>query len=105
MKLPNASEITSVAVTLPPMKFPLASWVAVMVVVPAPTIVTVPLEVTVATPEPDASILYVNAPLLSLVGAVMVNAASPKFLDGVDNVPMVGAIGDTTSDANTIRRL
>jgi hypothetical protein len=70
-----------------------------MVVVPAPTTVTVPPEVTVATP--GALLVYVNAPLLSLVGAVRSNAASPKFLAGALKAPMEGAIGETTSDAVT----
>jgi hypothetical protein len=68
-----------------------------MVVVPTPTIVTVPLDVTVAT---AASLLvYVKAPLLSLVGAVRLNEASPKFLAGALRAPMVGAIGETTNEA------
>jgi hypothetical protein len=70
-----------------------------MVVVPAPTTVTLPPEVTVAT---DGALLeYVNAPSLLLVGAVRLNDASPKFLAGTVNVPMLGAIGETTNDAVT----
>jgi hypothetical protein len=68
-----------------------------MVVVPTPTIVTVPLDVTVATA--GALLVYVKAPLLSLVGAVRLNDASPKFLAGAVKVPMVGAIGETTNEA------
>jgi hypothetical protein len=68
-----------------------------MVVVPAPTIVTVPPEVTVATP--GALLVYVNAPPLLLVGAVRLNEASPKFLAGTLKAPMVGAIGETTNEA------
>jgi hypothetical protein len=49
-----------------------------MTVVPRPTIVTVPPDVTVATLV--ALLVYVNAPLLLLVGAVMLNDASPKLL-------------------------
>jgi hypothetical protein len=70
-----------------------------MVVLPAPTMVTVPPEVTVATPA--ALLVYVNAPALLLVGAVRLNAASPKFLAGTVRTPMVGAMGETTSDAVT----
>ena len=73
-----------------------------MVAVPAPMIVTTPLDVTVATPDSDASIVYVNAPLLSVVCAVRLNDASRKFLPGTVNVPKVGAIGETTSDALTL---
>jgi hypothetical protein len=47
-------------------------------------------------------LVYVNAPLLSVVGAVKLNEASPKFFAGTDNDPMVGAMGDTTSDAETL---
>ncbi len=68
-----------------------AAWVAVIVALPAPMIVTVPLDVTVATPE--ASLVYVNAPLLSDVGAVRLNDASLKFLAGAVSVSTVGAIG------------
>jgi hypothetical protein len=70
-----------------------------MVVLPAPTTVTVPPEVTVATPS--ALLVYVNAPVLLLVGAVRLNAASPKFLAGAVKAPMVGAIDETTNDAVT----
>ena len=59
-----------------------------MVVVPAPTTVTVPPEVTVATS--GALLVYVNAPLLLLVGAVRLNETSPNFLVGALRVPMVG---------------
>jgi hypothetical protein len=71
-----------------------------MVVDPAPTTVTVPLVVTVATAV--LLLVYVNAPLLSLVGAVKLNEASLKFLAGTDNAPIVGAMADTTSDAVTL---
>jgi hypothetical protein len=74
-----------------------------MVVLPAPTIVTVPLEVTVATAVLLLS--YVNAPLLSLVGALRLNGCSPKFLAGIANAPIVGAIGDTTKTAVTLPAL
>jgi len=69
-----------------------------MVVVPVPTMVTVPPEVTVATP--GVLLVYVNAPPLLLVGAVRSNDASPKFLAGALKAPMVGAMGETTSDAD-----
>ena len=71
-----------------------------MVVVPAPTTVTVPPEVTVATAV--LLLVYVKAPPLLLDGAVRLNDASPKFLADTDNVPMVGAIADTTSEADTL---
>ena len=72
---------------------------AVMVVLPAPTIVTVPPVVTVAT----ASLLlvYVKAPPLLLLGAVRSNATAPKFLAGAVNVPIVGAICETVNDEVT----
>ncbi len=67
---------------------------------PAPTIVTVPPEVTVATP--GALLVYVNAPPLLLVGAVRLNEASPKFLAGALKAPMVGAMAETAKDAVTV---
>ena len=73
------------------------AWVAVMVVLPAPTTVTVPPEVTVATAV--LLLVYVKAPPLLLVGAVRSNAASPKFLAGAVRAPIVGAMDETTSDA------
>ena len=66
---------------------------------PAPTTVTVPPEVTVATPS--ALLVYVNAPVLLLVGAVRLNAASPKFLAGALRAPIVGAMAEITKDAVT----
>ena len=68
--------------------------------VPAPTIVTVPPEVTVATD--GVLLVYVNAPLLLLVGAVRLNDASPKFLAGTVNVPMVGVMSETTKEPDTL---
>jgi hypothetical protein len=74
-----------------------------MVADPAPTTVTTPTPPTSATVATAVLLLvYVNAPLLSLVGAVKLNEASPKFFAGTDNDPMVGAMGDTTSDAVTL---
>jgi hypothetical protein len=70
---------------------------------PAPTTVTTatpPTSATVATAV--LLLVYVNAPLLSLVGAVRLKEASPKFFAGTDNDPMVGAMADTTSDAVTL---
>jgi hypothetical protein len=72
-----------------------------MVVLPAPLIVTVPSDDTVATAW-LLLLVYVKAPLLLLVGAVRLKDASPKFLAGADNAPMVGAIGETTNDAVTL---
>ena len=66
---------------------------------PAPTTVTVPPDVTVATPS--ALLVYVNAPVLLLVGAVRSNAEAPKFLAGALRAPMVGAMAETTNDAVT----
>ena len=66
---------------------------------PAPTTVTVPPEVTVATAESLLS--YVKAPPLLLVGAVRSNAEAPKFLAGAVRAPMVGAMGETTKEAVT----
>ncbi len=76
--------------------------VAVMVALPAPTMVTVPpLDVTVATAV--LLLVYVKAPSLLLVGAVRLNEASPKFLAGAVSVPMVGAMAETTKDPVTLR--
>ena len=61
-----------------------------MIALPTPRIATIPSDVTVATPAPDVSIVYVNAPLLSVVGAVILNAASRKFLGGAVSVPIIG---------------
>jgi hypothetical protein len=74
-----------------------------MVVLPALTTVTTPTPPTNATVATAVLLLvYVNAPALLLVGAVKLNEASPKFLVGTDNAPMVGAMGDTTRDAVTL---
>jgi hypothetical protein len=74
-----------------------------MVVVPAPTTVTTPTPPTSSTVATAVLLLvYVNAPLLSLVGAVKLNDASLKFFAGTDNAPILGAMGDTTSDADTV---
>jgi hypothetical protein len=70
-----------------------------MVVLPAPTTVTLPPEVTVATAV--TLLVYVIAPLLLLLGAVRSNAAAPKFLAGAVKAPIVGAMGETTSVAVT----
>ena len=63
-----------------------------MVVLPIPTMVTTPPDVTVATV--GVLLVYTNAPLLSLVGAVKLNDASPKFLDETVKAPKVGVIAD-----------
>ena len=75
----------SVAVILSLVKRPFAAWVAVMVVVPTPAIVTTPPDVTVATAV--LLLVYVNAPLLSVTGAVMLNDASPNVFAGILNAP------------------
>jgi hypothetical protein len=98
VNVPNAGaigETTNTPVTALVVKFPHASWVAVMVALPAPTTVTTPPDVTVATL--GALLEYVNAPLLSVVGAVRLNDTSLKSLAGTVNVPKVGAIGETTN--------
>ena len=74
-----------------------------MVVLPAPTMLTVPPVVTVATAV--LLLVYVIAPLLLLEGAVRSNATAPKFLAGAVNAPIVGAIGETTSEAVTLPAL
>lgn len=63
-----------------------------IVAVPTPTMVTTPSDVTMATF--DASDEYVKAPLLSLVGAVRLKDASPKFFEGTVSDPMLGVIPD-----------
>ena len=73
-----------------------AACEAVIVVEPAPTIVTEPVEeLIVATLVSE--LLKVNAPLLGDEGAVMVNVASPKVLDGAVNEPKVGVAALTTN--------
>ena len=73
-----------------------AAWLAVMVLEPAPTIVTAPVEeLIVATPEFE--LLKVNAPLLVDEGADIVNDASPKVLAGATNEPKVGVAASTTN--------
>jgi predicted metal-binding membrane protein len=69
-----------------------------MTVVPMPTIVTVPPDVTVATLV--TLLVYVNAPLLLLVGA-MLNDASPTTLLYLGITTMVGTAGETTNEADT----
>jgi hypothetical protein len=99
-KVGAIGETTNTPVTVLVVKFPHASWTAEIVALPAPTTVTSPPDVTVATL--GVLLEYVNAPLLSLVGAVRLNDASLKFLVGIVNVPKVGAIGETTKDAVTL---
>ena len=78
-----------------------AAWLAVMVVEPAPTIVTAPVEeLIVATAAFE--LVKVNTPLLGDEGAVMVNVASPKVLAGATNDPKVGAAAPTR---NVVRML
>ena len=62
---------------------------------PALTIVTVPPLVIVATAV--LLLVYVNAPLLLLVGAVRLKDASPKFLAGTVNAPNVGVARRTVN--------
>ena len=76
---------TNDAVMLSLVKLPLAAWVAVMVVVPDFIIVTVPLVVTVATVV--SLLVYVNAPGLSLTGALRLNGVSPNVFAGILKAP------------------
>ena len=80
----SALPTTNDAVILSLVKRPFAAWVAVMVVLPIFMIVTVPPVVTVATVV--SLLVYVNAPLLSVTGAVILNDASPKFA-AIANAP------------------
>ena len=66
-----------------------------MVALPAPTTVTRPPDVTVATV--GVLLENTNAPLLSLVGAVRLNDASPKILAGIVNTPIVGLVAIITN--------
>jgi hypothetical protein len=60
-------------------------------VVPIPTTVMVfPLTVAIA----GLLLVYVNAPVLLLVGAVIVNGASPKVFGGIEKLVIVGAFDD-----------
>ena len=69
---------------------------AVIVVEPAPTIVTEPVEeLIVATAVSE--LVKVNVPLLVDVGADIVNVASPKVLAGATNDPKVGDAALTTN--------
>ena len=69
---------------------------AVIVVEPAPTIVTEPVEeLIVATAVSE--LVKVNVPLLVDVGADIVNVASPKVLAGATNDPKVGVAALTTN--------
>jgi hypothetical protein len=61
---------------------------------------TPPTNDTVATEV--LLLVYVKAPPLLLEGTVRLNEASPKFLAGTDNVPIVGAIAETTKEALTL---
>jgi hypothetical protein len=69
---------------------------AVIVVEPAPSIVTAPdEELIVATLVLE--LVKVNAPLLDDEGADIVNIASPKVLVGATNDPKVGDAALTTN--------
>ncbi len=65
----------------------IAACVAVIVVDPAPTSVTV-VPLTVATAK--LLLVYVNAPLLLVVGAVSSNDASPNTLAGTEKLDRIG---------------
>jgi hypothetical protein len=71
-----------------------------MVAVPTPTRPTSPPDVIVATF--DASLVYVNAPVLLDEGALTLNELSFIFFCGIVNVPIVGAIGETTNTEVTL---
>ena len=73
-----------------------AAWLAVMVVAPAPRMVTAPVEeLIVATSALE--LVNSNVPLLGDDGADIVNAASPNVFDGATNAPKVGEAGLTTN--------
>jgi hypothetical protein len=84
-----ADGVTSkIAVIVPLANDPDAAWVAVIVVEPTPTTVIV-LPETVAT---DVSLeVYVKAPALLLVGGVIVKAADPTDLLGIEKPLKTGA--------------
>lgn len=70
--------------------------VAVIVVEPAPTMVTLgPLIVATAVFE----LVYVKAPLLVEVGALRANAELPTALDATEKLLSVGVILFTTNSA------
>ena len=73
-----------------------AACEAVIVVEPAPTIVTTPVDgLIVATAVSE--LVKVNAPLLDDVGGDIVKDESPKVFDGATNAPKVGEAGLTTN--------
>ena len=73
-----------------------AAWLAVIVVAPAPIIVTAPVEeLMVATSVLE--LLKVNRPLLGELGWTMLNVASPKVLEDAIKAPKVGEAGSTTN--------
>jgi len=69
-----------------------------MVVLPTPTMLTVPTPPVVDTvATAGALLLYTKLPLLLLLGAVRSNAEAPKFFAGTDNAPIVGAARATVN--------
>ena len=73
-----------------------AAWLAVIVVAPAPIIVTAPVEeLMVATSVLE--LLKVNRPLLGELGWTMLNVGSPKVLEDAIKAPKVGEAGSTTN--------
>ena len=81
----SVANTSSVAVILSLEKRPLAAWVAVIVVLPTPTIVTVPPDVTVATAV--LLLVYVNAPILSVIGGVITNVVLLYALSAIAKDP------------------
>jgi hypothetical protein len=81
----SVANTSSVAVILLLEKRPLAAWVAVIVVLPTPTIVTVPPDVTVATAV--LLLVYVNAPILSVIGGVITNVVLLYALSAIAKAP------------------
>ena len=72
---------TIVAVVVADVYVDVSACVAVIVALPTPTTVIV-LSATVATVMSD--VVYVIVPLLFVVGAVIVNAASPYVFAGIE---------------------
>jgi hypothetical protein len=77
------------AVALPAVKLPAAAWVAVIVVFPAVTIVTVLPDIVAIS---VLLLVYVKLPVLLDVGAVILNGASPVVLEGTLKPVIVGGI-------------
>jgi hypothetical protein len=84
---------------LPAAKVPKEAWVATIVEVPTPAIVTVD-PLIVATE--GLLLVYVNAPALFEVGGVKVKGGLPTILDGTLNAPKVGGAKAVTSNVAVV---